>query len=92
MSTEHDEFTTAYLVAALWASTDDTNPDSGGEPLDDNYGIEDIEPDTLAEMILDCRRFQDEPAATRLTAAAEAFGEYSITASGNGEQVYSEAP
>ena len=54
-----DEFTRAYLDAALWLSTDDTNPDRGGEPLDDNYGHEDIEPTTLAEMIDDCRKFQE---------------------------------
>lgn len=130
MST-HDEFTTAYLTAALWASTDDTNPERGGEPLDDNYGIEDIESDTLAEMVADCARFQAEhadliddgnltiqsqhnsdslaghdfwltrnghgagfwdgdwrePAGSKLDAAAKAFGEYDITASGNGGQV-----
>ncbi len=57
-----DEFTQAYLVAALWASTDETNPEQGGEPLDDNYDIEDIESDTLSEMVDDCLRFQKENA------------------------------
>ncbi len=54
-----DEFTWAYLDAALWSSDDDTNPEQGGEPLDANYGHEDIEPTTLAEMIDDCREFQE---------------------------------
>lgn len=54
-----DEFTTAYLEAALWSSTDETNPEQGGEPLDSNYGNDDIEADTLAEMIEDCRKFQE---------------------------------
>jgi hypothetical protein len=130
-----DQFTRAYLEAALWTSTDETNPDQGGEPLDDNYEIEDIEPDTLAEMMADCAKFQadnaalinddnvavvaladhscdaraghdfwltrnghgagfwdgdwNEPAATKLTDAASAFGEYNITASGKGGQVSS---
>jgi hypothetical protein len=130
-----DGFTEAYLTTALWASTDDTNPDQGGQPLDDNYGIGDIETETLRDMVQDCRRFQDEnaasildenlvagmlgrastagaqagrdfwltrnghgagfwdgdwrePAATKLTESAHAFGEYNITATGSGGQVY----
>ena len=54
-----DDFTRAYLEAALWSSDDETNPEQGGEPLDDNYGIDDIEPETLAEMVEDCRQFQE---------------------------------
>ena len=57
-----DDFTLAYIEAALWSSNDDSTP-QGGEPLDANYGIEDIDPDTLAAMIEDCRRFQEENAA-----------------------------
>ncbi len=128
-----DEFTKAYIVAALWSSTDDTNRDSGGEPLDDNYDLDDIEPQTLSQMIADCRQFQTanaelinddnvavtspdygcdaraghdflltrnhhgcgfwdgdwtEPAATELTEASKQAGEYNLTASGDGGQVY----
>ncbi len=128
-----DEFTTAYLVAALWTETDETNPEQGGEPLDLNYDITDIDPETLKEMVKDCQQFQEvnvelinddnvavvanvdhscdvraghdfwltrnrhgagfwdgdwtEPAATKLTDAADAFGEYNLTASGKGGQV-----
>jgi len=32
----------------------------GGEPLDDNYGINDIDAETLVEMALDCQKFQKE--------------------------------
>ena len=56
-----DDFTLAYIEAALWSSNDDSTP-QGGEPLDANYGIDDIDPDTLAAMIEDCRRFQEENA------------------------------
>ena len=59
---ELDEFTRAYVECALWSTNDEATP-SGGEPLDGNYGIEDIDPDTLAAMIDDCRRFQEENAA-----------------------------
>lgn len=128
---KYDEFTIAYLIAALWTETDETNPEQGGDPLDDNYGIDDIEPETLAEMIEDCRQFQgahaelinddnvavgsdhscdaraghdfwltrnhhgcgfwdgdwNEPAATKLTDVSNAFGEYNLTATGDGGQV-----
>lgn len=130
---KRDEFTTAYLTAALWTSTDETNPEQGGAPLDQNYSIEDIDAATLDEMTADCEKFQallgkliddmnvkyrggaaysceeraghdfwltrnghgagfwdgdwTEPAATKLTDAATAFGEYDITASGNGGSV-----
>jgi hypothetical protein len=38
-----EEFTDAYLETALWSSTDESD-ESGGQPLDDNYSIDDIEP------------------------------------------------
>ena len=129
-----DQFTTAYLEAALWASDDQTNPESSGEPLDSNYGIHDIEAKTLAEMVIHCKEFQQanadfirddnvavespesmaaaygcdaraghdfwltrnghgcgfwdgdwrEPAATTLSDAAIACGEYNISAPGKG--------
>ena len=54
-----DEFTRAYIEAALWSSTDNAD-DSGGEPLDKNYGMEDIDPATLHQMMDDCAKFQEE--------------------------------
>jgi hypothetical protein len=52
-----DQFTDAYIECALWSSTDNAD-DSGGEPLDSNYGPEDIAPETYAQMVLDCESFQ----------------------------------
>lgn len=52
-----DKFTQAYAGCALWSTTDNAD-DSGGEPLDANYGIEDISPETLAQMREDCEAFQ----------------------------------
>lgn len=127
-----DKFTQAYLEAALWSSTDETNPEQGGEPLDKTYGVKDIEPETLSEMVRDCRKFQEdnaelidddnvavesdhccearaghdfwltrnghgagfwdgdwtEPAAAALTKASEKFGEFNLSATGDGGQVY----
>ena len=57
-----DDFTLAYIEAALWSSNDESD-ESGGEPLDSNYSIDDLDPDTLAKMADDCRRFQEENAA-----------------------------
>ncbi len=48
-----DDFTISYLETALWSSTDDN-----GDPLDENYGINDIAPATLAKMVADCAAFQ----------------------------------
>lgn len=49
-----DQFTKAYIVCALWSSTDDSD-----QPLDDNYDADDIAPETLAQMAQDCRDFQE---------------------------------
>lgn len=54
-----DMFTTQYLETALWSSTDESD-ESGGRPLDDNYGIENLSLATLRESIADCKAFQEE--------------------------------
>lgn len=53
-----DTFTEAYVKAALWSTNDESN-ESGGEPLDENYAIEHIDPEALAAMKADCARFQE---------------------------------
>lgn len=54
---EHKEvFIDAYVVAALWSSTDDSRPD-GGDPLDANYSCVGIDDDTLKAMRKDCEIF-----------------------------------
>ena len=59
---ELDKFTRAYIEAALWSSTDNSDG-SGGEPLDKNYNIYDIADETLAVMAADCAAFQNENAS-----------------------------
>lgn len=54
---ELDEFTVAYITAALW-STNDESDESGGIPLDNRFKITDINLDRLTEMVEDCRKFQ----------------------------------
>ena len=53
-----DEFTRAYIECALWTETDQTD-ETGGKPLEDNYGIEDFAPETLRAIIADCQQFQE---------------------------------
>lgn len=48
------EFAAAYIEAALWSSTDDD-----GTPLDSGLDRDDIAPETLAEMLADCRAFYE---------------------------------
>jgi hypothetical protein len=48
-----DTFTRSYIATALWSSTDDA-----GEPLDAEFGTEDLAPKTMAGMIEDCEAFQ----------------------------------
>ncbi len=55
---ELDEFTDAYVKAALF-STNDEADDSGGDPLDANYGIEHLDPEALETMKADCARFRE---------------------------------
>lgn len=52
-----DKFTRDYVETAL-ACTTDNSDESGGETLDRNYSIEDIEDETVKDMIVDCREFQ----------------------------------
>jgi len=54
-----DEFAFAYIECALWAETDQSD-ESGGRPLDKNFDILDIDGETLAEMAVDCKKFQEE--------------------------------
>ena len=52
------DFMTAYIECALWSSLDEAD-DTGGAPLDDNYGPEDIHPDSLRDIEAVCRDFYD---------------------------------
>jgi hypothetical protein len=69
-----DEFLDAYIEAALWSSTDDAD-DGGGEPLDKNYNVDDIAPETLARMRADCIEFLNHRLGGRLIAIAERLEE-----------------
>ncbi len=53
-----DDFTRQYLETALWSSTDESRED-GGDPMDRNYNLEDIDADTVAAAQADCDRFRE---------------------------------
>lgn len=55
---EFEDFFDAYVEAALWSSNDESD-ESGGEPLDKNYGPGDLAKDTEDEMVADCKKFLD---------------------------------
>jgi hypothetical protein len=48
-----DEFTRAYMEAAIWSSTDEND-----DPLDQNYDITDFSDNTFNRIIADCKQFQ----------------------------------
>ncbi len=57
MTTTLSAFARAYIECALWSSTDGDDT-----PLDDNYSIDDLAPETLAKMQADCEQFEKENA------------------------------
>jgi len=53
-----DEFTKAYIKCALWSSNDDSDEETGGEPLDENYTVDDFDEESLRSIMVDCKKFQ----------------------------------
>ncbi len=51
-----EDFFAAYITAALWSTTDQSD-ESGGVPLDRDHGPEDIDAETLKGMRADCEKF-----------------------------------
>ena len=56
-----DAFTVAYLECALWTETDNST-ESGGEPLDKNYSLQDFSTQAINKATEDCAKFQLENA------------------------------
>lgn len=48
-------FCRAYLICALWSSTDDNE-----NPFDANYGINNLAPEALQKAVDDCAKFETE--------------------------------
>lgn len=52
----NDDFVAAYIRCAMWSSNDEST-ESGGVPIDQNYGPDDLDEDSRAKMVEDCRQF-----------------------------------
>lgn len=50
------EFVVAYFECMLWSTTDHAHG-AGGAPLDDNYGIDDIDPKSKRAAMRECIHF-----------------------------------
>jgi hypothetical protein len=78
-----DTFTRAYVECALW-STNDESDEQGGEPLDRNYDVRNIEPETLARMAEDCQEFQRQAGEAIVSDLARAGHDFWLTRNGHG--------
>lgn len=55
---QRQDFLTGYMACALFTGTDETT-DAGGDPLDDNYTAQDIDPASRDAMQQDCNAWLD---------------------------------
>ena len=78
-----DPFTIAYIEAALWSSTDNSD-EQGGAPLDANYDFDDIAPETLASILDDCKAFQEAHADDIGSESERAGHDFWLTRNGHG--------
>ncbi|MFY9292808.1 MAG: hypothetical protein WAP03_19255 [Methylorubrum rhodinum] len=82
-----DDMLQGYIACALWSSHDNSDPETGGDPLDDNYGPEHITPDTLAILREDCTAFLStvgEHVAAGPGDASQAGHDFWLTRNGHG--------
>jgi len=78
-----DKFLEAYIVAALWSTTDESTPE-GGDFLDENYGPDDLTPETVAQMEADCASFRAENAQDIEGREEQAGHDFWLTRCGHG--------
>ena len=71
-----DTFTRSYIEAALCSSNDESDPETGGEPMDRNYSHVNIATETMVDMVADCAKFQADNAADLATIGDESQAGY----------------
>ena len=76
-----DEFTKAYIAAALWSTPDH---EGEGEFLDENYSPDDLHPDTLQAITEDCEQFQAQNRALIQNDLGQAGHDFWLTRNGHG--------
>jgi hypothetical protein len=74
-----DQFTRAYIEAALWSSTDDDDVS-----LDKNYCLHNLAPSTLERMQADCAAFQEKYADLIWPDLSRAGHDFWLTRNGHG--------
>ncbi len=79
-----DEFLGSYIETALWASMDESDPETGGSPMDDNYGPDDLAPETLSEMRADALDFMQESMEDIWENISQAGHDFWLTRNGAG--------
>jgi hypothetical protein len=71
-----DAFIASYIETALWSSNDNSDPETGGDPLDANYSADDLSDECRAAMERDCATFYAAHSATWRGAYAHPVGYY----------------
>lgn len=66
---------------------DNSDENTGGSPMDSNYGPEDIAPETLAKMAEDCRQFQADNEADLSKARSTDYNGHDFWLTRNGHGV-----
>lgn len=79
-----DTFLAAYIEAALWSSTNDTEDGDMGPPLDDDFGPDDLTRAAVRECRRDCKAFLIEHAADIGYRFAKAGHDFWLTRNGHG--------
>jgi len=74
----------AYLECALWSSCEYDEDGNDGAPLDDNYGIEDISPESLASAQNDVSAFLADHADDIGSNLKQAGYDFWLTRNGHG--------
>jgi len=59
LAPDQKKFVIGYLEAALWTGTDESD-ESGGEPLDSNYDIDDFAGEAIEKAVADSTKFMAE--------------------------------
>lgn len=57
-----EEFIRAYITTSTWATNDESDPETGGEPLDDTYtdGADDFADEAIVSIVQECLMFMEE--------------------------------
>jgi len=81
---ELDKFTQDYIICAFWSTNDDSDPEVGGDPLDDNWQPDDLTWSAMRNMVHDCKVFQAAAAGRIEDDPGQAGHDFWLTRNGHG--------